>query len=359
MKKRFAKHLVALILALLTCMSLMAVPAAAAAEREVRVRVNGWLVDFPDQKPYVNADGRTLIPVRFVAEELGATVYWDKTIKGAVIEKDGMKIELPIGEKEMTVTHADGKVEVVTMNTAAVLKNGRTLVPIRFVAEAMGCYVDFSSSFQTVQIYKDVLTPEEIKEIRQLQTTRDWSEEKLPFKDSSTPWADLNEYIFQESNDFWKPEEVYIDYIPTPNYVPTPGNSGCTGWNNKDGNIEELANYIVRRAQKTGVTFYSPMFGVEGEFRTDASAIVNHTNTDCLGPFTVYGYLTVTFDEDADIAGWRKMNRLAAEAMGYVQRGKSYTYLVEVYYHAPPTGIRYPICMGIWNRTNGVRERMF
>lgn len=351
MKRAFIKRIFALTLALLTFMSLMTMPASAATERVVDVRVNGYLVDFPDQQPYVNSDGRTLIPVRFVAETLGATVYWDRGIQGAVIEKDGMKIELPIGKTEMTVTHADGKVEVITMNTAAVLKNGRTLVPIRFVAEAMGCYVDFSSAYQTVQVYKDVLTPAEIKEIRSIAPV-EWCDAKAHLRDSSTPWANINEYVFQNDNEFWTAEEVYIDYIP-------PYNSDV-GWNNKTGNLEQLANYVVNRAKVgVGVTFNSQAFGVTGSFRTDASAIINDPSQDGLGPFTIYGYLTITFDKDADIAGYKNFKAAAGKMLGNVQAGKSYTYLVEAKYHTPPTGFRYPICMGIWNRTNGVRVQMY
>lgn len=353
MKKSFAKRMIALTLALLTCMSMITMPASAATERVVDVRVNGYLIDFPDQQPYVNKDGRTLIPVRFVAEELGATVYWDKAIKGAVIEKDGMKIEIPIGKKEMTVTHADGKVETVIMDTEAVLKKGRTFVPIRFVAEAMGCYVDFSSAYQTVQIYKDVLTPAEIKEIRSIDPG-EWCDAKANLKNSSTPWANINEYVFQNDNKFWTAEEVYIDYIPT------PSNPNCSGWNNKTGTLEQLANYVVRRAQKhVATTFYCQMYGVTGSFRTDASAIINDPSKDSLGPYTIYGYLTITFDKDADVAGYKNFKAAAGKMLGNVQPGKSYTYLVEAKFHTPPTGIRYPILMGVWNRTDGARVRMY
>lgn len=350
--KQILRRLIALTLALLTCMSLMTLPASAATERVVKVRVNGYLVNFPDQQPYVNSDGRTLIPVRFVAETLGATVYWDRGIQGAVIEKDGMKIELPIGKTEMTVTHADGKVEVITMNTAAVLKNGRTLVPIRFVAEAMGCYVDFSSAYQTVQIYKDVLTPAEIKEIRQLASGNEWCDEKLNLKNSSTPWANINEHAFQEFKFDWD-NSVYMDYIPTPN------DPNCGGWNNKTGTKEQLANYIIRRARaNVATTFFSQMYGAKATFRTDASAITTNTSEDTTHPYVIYGYLTVTFDKNADIAGYKKMNRTATNVMTNVQPGKSYTYLVEAHM-LPSATMRYPLCMQVWNRTGGARVRMW
>ena len=75
---------------------------------EFGVRVNGYLVEFPDEKPFVNSDNRTMIPVRFVTEALGAKVSWSSKQNAAIIEKDGVKIALPVGRNEMTVTR-DGK----------------------------------------------------------------------------------------------------------------------------------------------------------------------------------------------------------------------------------------------------------
>ena len=50
------------------------------------VRVNGHLVEFPDAQPYYNEDDRTMIPVRFVTEALGADVSWSKLRKGAIMQ---------------------------------------------------------------------------------------------------------------------------------------------------------------------------------------------------------------------------------------------------------------------------------
>ena len=158
-----ARAAISLLFAVLLCV--VAIPASATDTNTVDVRVNGLLVDFPDQAPYINADGRTLIPVRFVAEQLDAKVDWDNTSRTAIIEKNGVVIHLPIGSKQMKVTEG-GKSHTVTMDTEAVITGGRTMVPIRYVAEALGAYVDYADAFRVVGIYSELLTAAEIEELR-------------------------------------------------------------------------------------------------------------------------------------------------------------------------------------------------
>lgn len=135
------------------------------------VRVNGMLVSFPDAGPFIDENSRTMIPVRFVAENLGAQVSWDQATKTASIEKDDITVEITIGNADLRVIR-NGKTETVKMDTAAVLKDSRTYVPIRYVAEALGAYVDYSDTYRTVGIYSEVLTPEQIKTLQSLPYTK-------------------------------------------------------------------------------------------------------------------------------------------------------------------------------------------
>ena len=141
-----------------------AIPFAASnneGETIPKVRANGYLVEFPDAEPYIDKNDRTLIPVRFATEAIGADVSWDTSTDTAIIEKNGITVKVPIGSEDIYVTEA-GKTKTVTMDTKAVLSKDRTYVPIRFVAESLGAWVGFSDRHCTVQIYQDVLTPEEI-----------------------------------------------------------------------------------------------------------------------------------------------------------------------------------------------------
>lgn len=162
MKRKFLTVLAAVLLVSCAC---AAGVSAAEPVPELTVRVNGMTVRFPDGAPYADANGRTMVPVRFVAEELGAEVAWDAAARTAVIRKDGVRVDVPEGSPELTVTQ-DGTPRTVTMDTEAVLKDGRTYVPVRFVAEALGAFVDYSDTCRTVGIWSDVLAPAQITALR-------------------------------------------------------------------------------------------------------------------------------------------------------------------------------------------------
>ena len=103
------------------------------AEIPLVIVVNGDRLYFPDAQPFIDSNGRTQTPARFIGEELGATVTWDGTAQKATFVKDNKRLILYIGKKEYEL---DGK--TLQMDTAALLHEGRTFVPARYVAEAFG-----------------------------------------------------------------------------------------------------------------------------------------------------------------------------------------------------------------------------
>ena len=114
---------------------------------EIRVRVNGTQVYFPDGKPYVDSNSRVLVPVRFVSEQLGAKVEWDSVAKRVTII-DGDKVAiLNINSKQIMVSG-----QVKELDTAAIVKGTRTYVPIRFVSEALGSTVKWDNKVRIVYI---------------------------------------------------------------------------------------------------------------------------------------------------------------------------------------------------------------
>ena len=164
MKKNFARIL-CLVLAMTTLLATGAMAANPTATTGPDVRVNGEIVDFPDGKPYVDENNRTMIPVRFVTEALGAKVGWEGSTQTVTISKDSTTVTIKIGSPELTVTK-NGKATKVQMDTAATIKDGRTYVPIRFVAEALGAKVDYSGTYSVVGIYADTLSAEEITKLQ-------------------------------------------------------------------------------------------------------------------------------------------------------------------------------------------------
>lgn len=111
--------------------------------------INGELYIL-DSEPYIKPPGRTMVPLRFISEGLGATVDYSPKV-GKVEEvyiyyKD-KKITLYIGKKEALID--DKK---IILDAEAEIKKGRTFVPIRFIAETFGAKVDWETSTRKVTI---------------------------------------------------------------------------------------------------------------------------------------------------------------------------------------------------------------
>lgn len=127
----------------------------AAAARQVaadapRVVVNGTPVPFYGQPP-VEQEGRVLVPLRGVLERLGATVRYDPLARTVVAIRGETTIALLIGGREARVGQ-----RVVTLDTPAQVRAGTTLVPLRFVAEALGAQVRYDVGTRTVAIDMDM-----------------------------------------------------------------------------------------------------------------------------------------------------------------------------------------------------------
>ncbi len=163
------KHtrLIAVMLALCVFLSV----GAAASIDEPEVRVNGRLVSFADVGPYTDLRGRVMVPIRFVAESLGAEVTWNGETRTACIQKDGILMEVPIGSRSVRVTWG-GITTTLEMDTEAVLYHDRTMIPIRYVAEALGAYVDYSRRYNTVGIWLETLNAQEIPRLQALPYTQ-------------------------------------------------------------------------------------------------------------------------------------------------------------------------------------------
>jgi hypothetical protein len=126
---------------------LMAFTTTSFAQLPLRVVVNGNRVNFPDAEPFIDDNGRTQVPVRFVSEALGAEVSWEGSTKTVTISQGDKEIKIVIGKKDYTING-----EKNLMDTEALLKEDRTFVPVRFVSEGLGARVDWDSAVRTVYI---------------------------------------------------------------------------------------------------------------------------------------------------------------------------------------------------------------
>lgn len=110
-----------------------------------RVKLNGAYLLF-DQAP-VNQEGRVLVPMRGIFEALGAEVSWNEKTKTATGILGGRQVSLSAGD---TTAYADGA--LIQLDVPAVIVNGRTLVPVRFIAESLNAKVDWHGETKTVRI---------------------------------------------------------------------------------------------------------------------------------------------------------------------------------------------------------------
>lgn len=106
---------------------------------ELSADIDGKSVEFTDAKPFVDESNRTQMPVRVISEMLECDVAWNDALKTVVVNAlDGKVITLSVGTNVMSI---DG--EETQMDTAALIKDGRTYIPVRFVAEALGLEVQW------------------------------------------------------------------------------------------------------------------------------------------------------------------------------------------------------------------------
>lgn len=117
---------------------MMATPTFAA-----QVEVNGKAI----AAEAVIVEGRTLVPVRGVFEELGYTVGYDNTTKTATLTKGNSVVEMTVGNTYFTV---DGK--QVTPDVPPQIINSSYMLPLRAVSEGIGATVDWDQATKTAKV---------------------------------------------------------------------------------------------------------------------------------------------------------------------------------------------------------------
>jgi hypothetical protein len=90
-------------------------------------------------------------PLRFIGEALGSQVTWDGATKQAIIKLAGSTLTVTVGSK---VAYMDKK--MTTLDVPAEIVGGRTFVPLRFVSEAFGAFVDYDNTDKSIFVrYND------------------------------------------------------------------------------------------------------------------------------------------------------------------------------------------------------------
>jgi hypothetical protein len=104
-----------------------------------------------DVAPYVDkGSGHTLVPVRYLADALGAQTRWDAGTQTVVVSTSVYSVSMEIGSTFLTV---NGKTQM--MDQAPVIKNGRTYLPAKWVANTLGYRVDWNAQIQDILIWSN------------------------------------------------------------------------------------------------------------------------------------------------------------------------------------------------------------
>ncbi|MEI0735711.1 copper amine oxidase N-terminal domain-containing protein [Paenibacillus sp. JTLBN-2024] len=144
---------------------------------EYRSVVKRQKIQFPDAKPYQDAQGSVMVPIRFVSEALGAEVGWQKVNGQMTVSVNNEKhnVRMTVGQK---VAKVDGQDK--SYGTKIELKQNRTFVPLRLVSEGLGQPVEWDKIGRWVWIgEKKAPTLEELglKPVS-IEPYRKWFEKK-------------------------------------------------------------------------------------------------------------------------------------------------------------------------------------
>ena len=102
-----------------------------------------------DVAPYIS-DGRTFMPLRYVALAIGVAeqnIIWDASAQTVTLMKGDKVVQVKIGSTTMLVNGV-----AVTMDVAPEIKDGRTMLPLRFLGNAFGVTTTWDAATNTATI---------------------------------------------------------------------------------------------------------------------------------------------------------------------------------------------------------------
>ena len=162
------KKLISTFLCLTMMITMFSGFAVNAADNQITVELDGNPIEF-DVKPEI-IDGRTMVPLRKIFEEIGATVKWDNDTQTVSARKNKKTITLSIDSADLQIDKGDTDeegnpiYETVTLEVPAQIVSGRTLVPARAISESFGLDVDWDGDNKKVTITSEQDEDESWKE---------------------------------------------------------------------------------------------------------------------------------------------------------------------------------------------------
>lgn len=117
------------------------------AAQTIRIYLDGKLIQ-TDVAPYIVPKANvTMVPLRVISENLKASVGWKQSTSTATITKGDLKLSLKVGQNYALVNDKQVKLESTVQ-----IKNGRAMVPLRFVSEQLGLLVTWYQATSTIKL---------------------------------------------------------------------------------------------------------------------------------------------------------------------------------------------------------------
>lgn len=192
MKNKIMKKIMICCLLWVTCFTGM-IQLTSYAAPDVTINLNGEEVYFPDAQPFINDDQRTMVPIRFVVEELGGKVAWNDSKQQVKLNFLSTEIIFTIGEQMALVNGNE-----LYFDTSIILKDNRTYVPLRFISETLSAKVIWDAKNEVAVVQ----TPDYAASHIAMQTSR--------IEDLSDPYLYEEFYNKFMENDPARPYESFV-----------------------------------------------------------------------------------------------------------------------------------------------------
>lgn len=115
--------------------------------QKIHITIDSKPIENFNMEPVI-IDGRTLVPIRDIFEEMDAEILWNEQSKEATIKKDNNKVTFKIDSNQAIKNN----VEIVKLDVPAKIINDYTMVPIRAISDSIGYSVDWDNNIRTIII---------------------------------------------------------------------------------------------------------------------------------------------------------------------------------------------------------------
>lgn len=93
-----------------------------------------------------------MLPIRFAADPLGAVTAWDGNVRKVTVNLGETKLELWIGKNAALLNGAAIQIDPANPEVKPLIINDRTMLPMRFVAEKLGCSVEWLPDTKQIKV---------------------------------------------------------------------------------------------------------------------------------------------------------------------------------------------------------------